>query len=91
MPPLRSLTAASLLFLTAACAAPMTNSDGSPAFLEELPEGLAEIAAPGQNLQRVLILPEDACYWYEHVGPVETTLLPLRAQSGRPVCSQPRT
>lgn len=57
-------------------------------FLERLPEGLAEAAAPGQNMARVIIAPEDGCYWYEHVGPVETTFLPLRTPRGNPLCSR---
>ncbi|PVH30804.1 hypothetical protein DDE20_01890 [Pararhodobacter oceanensis] len=57
-------------------------------YLTELPEGLADSAAPGQNLTTIRILPEDGCYWYEHVGPVETTILPLRTRDNRPICSR---
>ena len=39
---------------------------------------------PSRFLQE---LPEDGCYWYEHVGPVETTMLPLRTAEGRPICT----
>ena len=55
--------------------------------LKELPEGVALIAAPYQNLQEVILKPEDGCYWYRHVGPVETTMLPLRSVRGRPICT----
>jgi len=82
-----------LLFLTAfltlgACVAPVGQKvDKTTGFLTELPEGVALIAAPYQNLQEVLLKPEDGCYWYRHVGPVETTMLPLRSVRGRPICS----
>ena len=71
----------------AACTAPTNRpADGSPGFIEELPEQVALIAAPYQNLQEVILKPEDNCYWYRHVGPVETTMLPLRTVEGRPIC-----
>lgn len=76
--------------LMSACAAPGDPATGGGTWLRELPEGLAEAAAPGQAMGRITILPEDGCYWYEHVGPVETTLLPLRTRTGNPICSQPR-
>ncbi len=53
-----------------------------------LPEGVAAMAAPYQDLQSAVLLPEDNCYWYSHAGPVETTLLPLRTTQGRPICLQ---
>lgn len=71
----------------AACTAPTNQAaDGSPGFIEELPEQVALLAAPYQNLQEVILKPEDGCYWYRHVGPVETTMLPLRTAEGRPIC-----
>ncbi|SFJ05463.1 hypothetical protein [Celeribacter neptunius] len=74
------------LTMLAGCAEPMgrTTEDG---FLTKLPEGLAEIVAPHQDLTAVMVNPDDGCYWYEHDGPVETTLLPLRALDGRPICT----
>lgn len=62
------------------------NGDG-PRFIKELPEGVTSIAAPFQNLEQVVLLPEDNCYWYNHAGPVETTLIPLRTTQGRPICA----
>ncbi|HQV16321.1 MAG TPA: hypothetical protein PK620_15520 [Denitromonas sp.] len=71
----------------AACTAPTKQAaEGSPGFIEELPEQVALLAAPYQNLQEVTLKPEDGCYWYRHVGPVETTMLPLRTVEGRPIC-----
>ena len=52
----------------------------------ELPESVVSLAAPGQNLATARLVPEDNCYWYEHSGPVETTLLPLRTPQGNPIC-----
>jgi len=34
------------------------------------------------------LLPEDGCYWYQHSGPVETTMVPLRAVGGNPICTK---
>ena len=54
--------------------------------LPPLPEPVVAVAAPWQNLATARLMPEDNCYWYEHQGPVETTLLPLRTPEGRPIC-----
>lgn len=71
-----------------ACAVPINQAtDKTTGFLKELPEGVALVAAPYQNLQEVILKPEDGCYWYRHVGPVETTMLPLRSVRGRPICT----
>jgi hypothetical protein len=51
-----------------------------------LPEEVSAIAAPGQDLSTARLLPDDNCFWYAHRGPVETTLLPLRATNGRTIC-----
>ncbi|WP_373636644.1 hypothetical protein [Yoonia sp. BS5-3] len=77
-----------ILILTAATVAgcaPPPGVDGNP-FIEELPANVTEIVGPNQNLDQVVLLPEDNCYWYNHAGPVETTLIPLRSQRGRPIC-----
>lgn len=81
----RSKTAAlsAALLTLGACAAPV-----EPAAVEppDLTERLAAIAAPYQDVQTARLRPEDGCYWYSHVGPVETTMLPLRTVDGRPIC-----
>lgn len=64
-------------------------TDPSTGFIKELPEGVLAIAALNQDLTSVKIDPLDGCYVYRHVGPVETTFLPLRAVNGRPICSRP--
>ncbi len=63
-------------------------ADTASPFLETLPEEVARIAAPYQNLSAVMLLPQDGCYWYQHVGPVETTMLPLRSLRGRAICTE---
>ncbi len=74
--------------MLSACAAPVGGISDEPSrFLQELPESVMAIAAPYQNLRAVVLQPEDGCYWYEHVGPVETTMLPLRTAEGRPICT----
>lgn len=60
----------------------------SGGFIRELPEAVLEIAAPNQDLTAVRIDPVDGCFVYRHVGPVETTFLPLRSVRGRPICTQ---
>ncbi|MDO6520097.1 hypothetical protein Q4578_00800 [Shimia thalassica] len=60
----------------------------SSPYLSEVPEGVREMAAPHQDLSAVKIDPADGCYLYRHVGPVETTFLPLRTSEGRPICSR---
>lgn len=83
------LVPAAVLLLGACAAAVSENAEADPGFIETLPESVAAIAAPGQDLTAVRLLPEDGCYVYRHVGPVETTFLPLRTVEGRPICTRP--
>lgn len=64
------------------------NSDRSDQLIVGLPEGVVAIAATYQDLNAVRIDPSDGCYVYRHVGPVETTFLPLRTVEGRPICTR---
>jgi hypothetical protein len=66
------------------CVAPGAETDGRPA---PLPEAVVALADPAQDLASARLLPEDNCYWYDHVGPVETTALPLLTRDGRPICT----
>ena len=75
------------MFLLGACTEPMTQFGttevgSNPA----LPESVLAIAAPNQDLASARLHEEDGCFWYRHVGPVETTMLPLRTSDGRPIC-----
>lgn len=77
----------------AACEPEMVQvgNDIAPEFRTDLPEQVLSLAAPWQNLSRVTYIPETGCYWYEHHGPVETTLLPLRSHGGNPICTKEQT
>ena len=83
-----TLSAAVFLSL-GACAVPVTDTSATQQnYMEELPEQVVAIAASYQNLQAVRLRPDDGCYWYRHVGPVETTMLPLLTASGRSICTR---
>lgn len=60
-------------------------SDG---VLAKVPDEVLAIADPKQNLGAVRVNPVDGCFEYRHIGPVETTFLPLRSTEGRPICTQ---
>lgn len=77
-----------LLLVVGACAPAGSQGGRDGDFIRNLPEEVVAISASYQDLQAVQLLPEDGCYWYRHVGPVETTLLPLRTNDGRPICTR---
>jgi hypothetical protein len=64
------------------------NTNAPDQFIAEVPEGVLSIAASGQDMTALRIDPIDGCYVYRHAGPVETTLIPLRAKNGRPICTR---
>ena len=76
------------LLTLGACAVPL-GTEGAPekGISPDAMERIAALAAPYQDLSIVERRPEDGCYWYRHVGPVETTMLPLRTPEGNPICS----
>ena len=76
-----------LLSITALAACDASGTVGG-GYMRDVPEEVVNLAGPNQNLQAVKLLEEDGCYWYEHQGPVETTLLPLRSKRGRHICTQ---
>lgn len=79
------LSGAAVLFL-AACQTTTTAPSGQ--FIQNLPEQVVALAAPYQDLTAVRVDPADGCFVYRHVGPVETTMLPLRSTKGRPICKK---
>lgn len=80
----------SVILLLAGCeASGVTQAGASADYIQTLPEGVLAVAAANQDLSAVKIDPVDGCYVYRHVGPVETTFLPLRTTEGRPICSRP--
>ncbi|MCV2875176.1 hypothetical protein OE810_02790 [Rhodobacteraceae bacterium XHP0102] len=81
----RASGGAVLVALLAGCVAtPPVDESG---YLIELPEGLAELAAEGQDIERVRLM-EDDCYWYLYEGVVETTMLPILTTDGRLICNE---
>lgn len=57
-----------------------------PTLQEQVLTQLAEVAGPNQNIQTARLSPEDNCYWFQYVGPVETTELPLLNKQGGRIC-----
>ncbi len=77
------ITFVTLIGLVAACTEQPSGASGG-----NLPENIRALAAPDQNLATARLREEDGCYWYTHVGPVETTEVPLRSVEGRPICAR---
>ena len=71
----------------AGCTAP-TQETQRPGKVGNLPANVASLAAPNQDLSTAHLRSEDGCYWYQHSGPVETTMVPLRAVGGNPICTR---
>ena len=85
----RAIMACAGLLTLGACAAPFGAAmDGAAPNGAAVPEAVVAMAAPYQDVSSARLMPEDGCYWYRHVGPVETTMLPLRTVGGRPICTQ---
>lgn len=82
----RLATLALIAGLLSGCVA-TTGTGNGPA---PLSEAVLAVVGPNQDLTTARLLPEDGCYWYEHAGPVETTLIPLLSKSGRPICVEQR-
>lgn len=85
-----ALIASPLILLALAACEPVPG-DGPSGPTSTAPEAVAAIAAPYQDLSKVRLRSEDGCYWYTHVGPVETTELPLRTSEGNPICTRPQS
>lgn len=86
----KTAMAATLLFIAGCTAQPVETVD---AVRQDggIPEAVAARAAPGQDLSSARLDPDDNCYWYEHKGPVESTLVPLRTVGGAPLCTVRRS
>lgn len=76
-----------MVMLAACDEATQSGGVGGP-FISPLPERVLTLADPKQDLKAVKVDPVDGCLVYRHVGPVETTFLPLRTREGRPICTQ---
>jgi len=75
------------MLVLAGCSTLSMDDGDAPNRVGSVSEAVAALAAPGQDLTKARLLPEDGCYWYEHSGPVETTLVPLRSAGGNPICT----
>ena len=83
------LSASPLILTALAACEPVPGTSGPT--LTTVPDSVAAVAAPYQDLGKVRIRAEDGCYWYTHSGPVETTELPLRTSAGNPICTRPQS
>ncbi|WP_368073619.1 hypothetical protein [Tateyamaria omphalii] len=81
------MLAAALTMLAACDETTQPGAAGGP-FISPLPDNILAIADPKQDLNAVKVDPVDGCLVYRHVGPVETTFLPLRNKDGRPICTR---
>jgi len=81
-----TFTIGAALLVAAGCTAPMEPTP-TPGTIGNVPASVVNLAAPDQDLTTAR-LQDDGCFWYEHSGPVETTLVPLRAVGGNPICTQ---
>jgi hypothetical protein len=79
------------LSLTAGCAVQPTGPGDAAKQGGNVPEAVIAMAGPDQDVATARLVPEDGCYWYEHSGPVETTLLPLRTANGNRICTPRET
>lgn len=86
----RNVSITMLTLVLTGCAVPEQKNDEIYR-IGNVPESVTAIAAPLQDLTTARLRTEDNCYWYMHSGPVETTLVPLRAVGGRPICVSLRT
>jgi len=87
--PLAFVAGPLMLMGLAACEPVQTGGGAGMSRPANVPESVASIAAPYQDLTTARIRPDDGCYWYTHIGPVETTELPLRTANGNPICTRP--
>lgn len=78
------------LMLLGACVAqnvePAAPAPALPSPEQQMLNSAIAMAGPNQNAQTARLNATDNCYWYQHIGPVETTELPLLTATGRPIC-----
>lgn len=84
----KRIAAIALTILAAAGCSPRTADNAADAGNPyPIPPEVVAIAGPNQDLTTATLVAEDDCYWYSHAGPVETTLVPLRAANGNQICN----
>ena len=84
---IRTAAIALTLLVLAGCAAQRPDIAAEEASPYPIPNEVVAIAGPNQYLTTARVDPADDCYWYYHAGPVETTLVPLRAANGNHICN----
>ena len=58
---------------------------------QQIKDQIAARAAPNQDIASARLRPDDNCFWFSYVGPVETTELPLLTKDGRHLCGPEQT
>ena len=84
---IRTAAIALTLLVLAGCAAQRPDIAAEEASPYPIPNEVVAIAGPNQDLTTARLDPADDCYWYYHAGPVETTLVPLRAANRNQICN----
>lgn len=84
----RSYIAIVTILVNAGCGAMTVKTEKPESNSQGLPPELISLVAPMQDVSTARLLRSDNCFWYEHRGQVETTLLPLTTAGGRPICMQ---
>ncbi|KQI70904.1 hypothetical protein C7964_10839 [Loktanella sp. PT4BL] len=84
-----TLAIVGVVTLSACAGAPVEDTGANTDVV--IPPELVNLAAPNQDISTARMLPEDRCYWYEHRGRVETTLLPVMTRNGRRICLPAQT
>lgn len=82
----RSYIVIAAVLINAGCGTMTVKTEKPESNTQGLPPELISLVAPGQDASTARLLPSDNCFWYEHRGQVETTLLPLTTAEGRPIC-----
>lgn len=84
-----TLAVVAIVALSACAGAPAVDTNANTDLI--IPPELVNLAAPNQDISTARVLPDDRCYWYEHRGRVETTLLPVMTRDGRRICLPAQT
>ncbi len=83
----QNMLIAATFFFVAGCAVQPNEISEKDDRIGDIPENVIAMAGPNQDIATARLKPEDNCFWYEHRGPVETTLVPLRSPQGNPICA----
>lgn len=84
---IRTMAIATTLLAAAGCSSRNVDSNLEAMNPYPIPQQVAALAAPGQDLSTATLVAEDDCYWYTREGQVERTFVPLRAANGNHICN----